>query len=586
MADDGPLRAGSRLDADQGLLSHQNEAGLCVAWAAFWLVCHFACSLLPSPSPSAGASSSEEHDAKRLRSGIPQQRGAYLRRIYRSQIYCFLAVAGALRLLTRCRRLPEDLLEDFGFEHQVFFSMAVGHWAVSLWEDSQSWTFLSSGLDGKALRGVRDPAQLLLQAYAIHHIVACSGYTALLRIRRVAGIGTMGLLFELPVIFLNRRELALLGATASRWLNDRAGVQQHWHFTYLFFFLARGGPTVLYVYSVICWSQQLEQLRLVDKFVYHGMVIFFSVLNYSFMTVLEAWARRDAQAVQRCAVDEDDEDEEAVDSGSGADSERFVDPEAAPLREVDQEVFASKAGESGDEVWIAIEGFVYDVARFLQDHPGGADVLRSWAGRDATEAFVKVCNSPAAQASMTRYMVGPLRCPPSEYRIFEHVGEEQEVKRLVAALVFGFGLQALALRALSGSTSVALASSSPPVVSALLSCAAVGLLAMVLPLSRRVGGPSAAAAKGGGGWRSHAVALAFLWCQVGLFAAVLSPGSGWAPVLGPAAPGGLELTAAALLATEALLSPARAGQSALGCGALLAASWFFRGLGPSSLTMP
>ncbi|KAJ2270299.1 stearoyl-CoA 9-desaturase, partial [Coemansia sp. RSA 370] len=37
--------------------------------------------------------------------------------------------------------------------------------------------------------------------------------------------------------------------------------------------------------------------------------------------------------------------------------------------------------------WMVIEGFVYDVKPFINDHPGGAALIRGGIGKDMTEAF-------------------------------------------------------------------------------------------------------------------------------------------------------------------------------------------------------
>jgi len=42
---------------------------------------------------------------------------------------------------------------------------------------------------------------------------------------------------------------------------------------------------------------------------------------------------------------------------------------------------------SEDDCWVVIEGKVYDLTRFLEDHPGGLGVIVREAGGDATEAF-------------------------------------------------------------------------------------------------------------------------------------------------------------------------------------------------------
>lgn len=37
--------------------------------------------------------------------------------------------------------------------------------------------------------------------------------------------------------------------------------------------------------------------------------------------------------------------------------------------------------------WLAVDGVVFDVSKFLDQHPGGADLLMQQAGRDASDAF-------------------------------------------------------------------------------------------------------------------------------------------------------------------------------------------------------
>lgn len=59
-----------------------------------------------------------------------------------------------------------------------------------------------------------------------------------------------------------------------------------------------------------------------------------------------------------------------------------------------------------DDAWIVVDGFAYDVTRFLIVHPGGQRVLKPHLGKDATEAFRRVGHSAAAQVLMTNFRVG------------------------------------------------------------------------------------------------------------------------------------------------------------------------------------
>jgi cytochrome b involved in lipid metabolism len=39
------------------------------------------------------------------------------------------------------------------------------------------------------------------------------------------------------------------------------------------------------------------------------------------------------------------------------------------------------------DVWVIVGGEVYDVTKFLPDHPGGKKAILLYAGKDATEEF-------------------------------------------------------------------------------------------------------------------------------------------------------------------------------------------------------
>ncbi|OTF75860.1 hypothetical protein BLA29_009662 [Euroglyphus maynei] len=59
-------------------------------------------------------------------------------------------------------------------------------------------------------------------------------------------------------------------------------------------------------------------------------------------------------------------------------------------------------------VWIVIHDFVYDVTPFLDEHPGGEEVLIEQAGKDATESFEDVGHSTDARDIMKKYKIGEL----------------------------------------------------------------------------------------------------------------------------------------------------------------------------------
>lgn len=68
-----------------------------------------------------------------------------------------------------------------------------------------------------------------------------------------------------------------------------------------------------------------------------------------------------------------------------------------------------------DDCWIILYDRVYDITRFLQEHPGGEDVLMENAGRDATISFRSVGHSRGALNALEEYLIGIL---PDSQRMF------------------------------------------------------------------------------------------------------------------------------------------------------------------------
>ncbi|KAF7845552.1 cytochrome b5 [Senna tora] len=60
------------------------------------------------------------------------------------------------------------------------------------------------------------------------------------------------------------------------------------------------------------------------------------------------------------------------------------------------------------DCWLIIDGKVYNVTKFLEDHPGGDEVLISATGKDATDDFEDVGHSTSAKAMMDEYYVGDI----------------------------------------------------------------------------------------------------------------------------------------------------------------------------------
>ncbi|KAM1791629.1 hypothetical protein ACFX12_035575 [Malus domestica] len=60
------------------------------------------------------------------------------------------------------------------------------------------------------------------------------------------------------------------------------------------------------------------------------------------------------------------------------------------------------------DCWLVIDGKVYDVTKFLEDHPGGDEVLLAATGKDASNDFEDVGHSSTARAMMDEFYVGDI----------------------------------------------------------------------------------------------------------------------------------------------------------------------------------
>ena len=61
------------------------------------------------------------------------------------------------------------------------------------------------------------------------------------------------------------------------------------------------------------------------------------------------------------------------------------------------------------DCWIIVRDRVYDVTSFLDEHPGGIDIIVEYAGLDATSAFEELPHPPYAVEMLEQHVVGELK---------------------------------------------------------------------------------------------------------------------------------------------------------------------------------
>ncbi len=71
---------------------------------------------------------------------------------------------------------------------------------------------------------------------------------------------------------------------------------------------------------------------------------------------------------------------------------------------------------SAQDCWMAIRGAVYDVTPYLPQHPTPPEVINTWCGKEATEAYnTKGAGRPHGNATdkmLDRYRIGEFRKKP------------------------------------------------------------------------------------------------------------------------------------------------------------------------------
>ena len=262
----------------------------CLLWTALWLLWH-------CPVPLAKAEKSED-----------QSRRFYVRKLHRMFIYCLLASVAGLSFFTSCffeEQPTECMLMSFGPIQQFFFWMAVGHWTTALWEDWHTRHFLGQGLTAQSGSGLAlfplnlccSSAQVMHLTYTVHHVMTILAYIYALSSYQLGGVMLQGLLFELPVCWMLRRELGHISRPKPFWLRRVHLTHGHHLATYLAFLLGRGPAECLWIISMLPekYGHRLLEASLSwqSTVVYHTLALFFTSLNLRILGLLFCWHEQD-----------------------------------------------------------------------------------------------------------------------------------------------------------------------------------------------------------------------------------------------------------------------------------------------------
>ncbi|KAL3751507.1 hypothetical protein ACJRO7_012354 [Eucalyptus globulus] len=61
-----------------------------------------------------------------------------------------------------------------------------------------------------------------------------------------------------------------------------------------------------------------------------------------------------------------------------------------------------------EDCWIVIDDKVYDVSSYMDEHPGGDDVILETVGKDATDGFEDAGHSDEAREMLQNFCIGEL----------------------------------------------------------------------------------------------------------------------------------------------------------------------------------
>jgi cytochrome-b5 reductase len=66
-----------------------------------------------------------------------------------------------------------------------------------------------------------------------------------------------------------------------------------------------------------------------------------------------------------------------------------------------------------EDLWLIIDGYVFDVTKFFDEHPGGGELLLNEAGTDATRKYKEANHPEHVMEDRKKYIIGKLQVDES-----------------------------------------------------------------------------------------------------------------------------------------------------------------------------
>lgn len=346
----------------------------------------------------------------------------------RSQVYCIFAMSAGVSIAMDFTHWPKDLLHQWQPKYALLFEIAISHWI---------WSIIEDGICEKSVVShmtippgdEEETFSSFSQGLIFHHIFTIFAFSWSLVTHKLAGLCFFGLMFEIPVLVMNLRDITasfedeLKGFPwTSFWCvgMNGLGFQLYSHCVVVLFAIFRGVPCFLWPLSLVIWRKELSTLPIASHVIYHLLGLVFCFVNIIvFFSYVLRYFMEDLVRMKVMA--------KSVLFGKVARTGKKKKPvvDSVPsLESMESSIPTTDYPQPLEKVRLVISGQVYDLTTFLDDHPGGREVLlraaRQGQGQgggqggqgedalpppDATEEFLRAGHSNYALGLMKRYLV-------------------------------------------------------------------------------------------------------------------------------------------------------------------------------------